>query len=154
MLENNTVKGFVLSPYQAEYLLRNISEEFAVEADQTEPISVGIIFDVPPAYDDLRNCLRRRTFLRVLDNGAQLQHKLGHRREVQVTQYEAAEDVLEGEDTVFKLAVAAGAVAIVLVVAGVADLIVRKYVKRNTKVRAVRREERRTEREAALITAV
>lgn len=155
MLENNTINGFVLSPYHAEFLLGNISEEFVVEVDQTEPISVGIVFDAPPAYDGLRNCLRRRIFLRVLDNGAQLQRKLAHhRRKVQVTQFEAAENAFGGEDTGFKFAVAASVVAFVLVVVGVVDLIVRKHVKRNKKEDVTKTEKHRTENETVLLAAV
>jgi hypothetical protein len=153
LLENNTIDAFVLGQYQAEHRLGSISEDFAVEVDQTEPISVGIIFDAPPAYDGLRNCLRRRIFLRVLDNGAQLQRKMAHRRDVQVTPFEVAENAFGGDDSVYKLVVAAGAVALVVAVAGVIDLIVLKYISR-IKKKVTKAEEIRSDNAKELLAVV
>jgi hypothetical protein len=128
MLENETIQGFVLGQYQAELRLGAISEDFMVEVDQTEPISVGIIFDAPPAYDGLRNCLRRRLFLHVLDNGALLQGKLAHRRDAQLTAYEAAENAFGGGDAARSLGIVAGVVVFVIIVVGVVDVVVVRYL--------------------------
>jgi hypothetical protein len=148
MLENNTVDGFVLGPYNAEVRLASISDEFIVEIDQTERISVGIIFDAPPAYDDLRNCLRRRLFLRMLDNGPMLARKLAHRMHGHVTALEAAQNALCAEDCAYKLGIAAGTVLCILILAGILDFIVRKYIKKNKKEEEViKTEESRTEKD-------
>jgi hypothetical protein len=147
MLDNKTIDGFVLGQYYAEVRLASIDEELAIVVDQTEPISVGIVFDAPPAYDGLRKCLQKRLFLRVLDNGALLHRKLAKQR-TPSTPFQAAENALRNDDSIYNLAMAAGAVTCVLAVAGIVDFIVLKYAKKTKKREVTKTENNRVDNEA------